>query len=81
MEKINKNGVMPLLITFTPTMPIEEEVELHNIIYDETSQIVYDMRIVGTKCLRTHTTKKTRGRSYSLVTDRKNEIDDQKSVK
>lgn len=72
-------NAMPLLMNFTTATPIEEEVELHNIIYDELSQTVYDMRTVGTKCLKSHTTKKP-GTSR-VTTDRKNEIDDTKSVK
>ena len=74
-------NAMPLLMNFTTATPIEEEVELHNIIYDELSQTVYDMRTVGTKCLKSHTTKKPGTSSCRVTTDRKNEIDDYKFVK
>lgn len=79
MKMQNVTKTMPLLMNFTMATPIEEEVELHNIVYDELSQTVYDMRTVGTKCLKSHTTKKA-GTSR-VTTDRKNEIDDTKSVK
>lgn len=74
----NTTMAMPLLMSFTPATRIEEEVEMHNIIYDEKSQMVYDFRTVGTKSLKTHCTKKTRCTSGA---DKKNEIDDKKNVK
>jgi len=78
------NGqVMPLLMNFTPATPIEEDNEMYNVVYDEKNQIVYDMRIIGTKSLKSHTTeKKTRqGTPIHVGGDKANEIDDSKSVK
>lgn len=75
---IRNNGqIMPLLMNFTPATPIEEETEMYNVIYDEKNQIVYDMRMIGTRSLRVSVTHKN-GQS---PTDRKNEIDDSKNVK
>lgn len=70
------NNVMPLLMNFTTPTPIQEYTpEVFN--YDEENQISYEMRIVGTRSLRHSSTHKKNG----TVTDRKNEIDDSKSVR
>jgi len=69
---------MPLLMNFTPATPIEEDNEMYNVVYDEKSQIVYNMRVIGTKCLRSHASKVKGGWGPA---DKKNEIDDSKSVK
>lgn len=73
----NSNYAMPLLMNFTPATRIEEETELLNIVYDEQNQIVYDMRVIGTKSLKIKGTKK----GTHTTTDKKNEIDDRKNVK
>ena len=78
------NGTpMPLIMGFTLPEPIQEVENEPSIIYDPISQtVVFDMRTVGTKCLKTTTTSKKRpSGSTSHTTDRKNEIDDSKSVK
>jgi len=67
---------MPLLMGFTQPQSIEEA-ENVSVTYDPVFQIVYDMRTIGTRCLKTSNTKV--GKSGSK-TDRKNEIDDSKSV-
>jgi len=70
------NGIpMPLLMGFSKPEKIQE-VKNEPIMYDPISQIVYDMRVVGTKCLKRSSTKKGSG----TVQDQKNEIDDQKIV-
>lgn len=70
--------VMPLLMGFTPLTPIQNGEINERYIYDDIAQITeYDMRTVGTKSLKQHGTSKN-GRSTA---DRKNEIDDTKSVK
>ena len=67
---------MPLLMGFQFPEKIQEVNYVEPIMYDPVSQIVYyDMRTVGTKCLKTSQTKP----KYN--TDRKNEIDDVKVVK
>lgn len=82
------NGVaMPFIMGCTKPSPIEalEEGD-EKVIYDPMTQsTVVDMRIIGTRSLRCHTTQKkstTKG-SKSMVncSDKKNEIDDSKNVK
>lgn len=72
--------VMPLLMGCTKPEPIEAEPMEEKIIYDPVTQkVVLDMRLLGTKCLKSHTTRKD---SHSGTTsDKKNEIDDSKVVK
>lgn len=78
---LNQNNIMPLLMNFTTPTPIQDYTPgVFN--YDEESQISYEMRIIGTRSLKSHTTrKKTKGKGVSSTTDKKNEIDDSKSVK
>ncbi len=70
----------PLLMRYTPSTPIQEA-EDRPIVYNDQLQITeYDARIVGTRSLKSSvTTKKVNG-LMKTQTDRKNEIDDQKSV-
>lgn len=74
--------IMPLMMNFTKPSPITitEPVKFE---YNETEQISYEMRIVGTRSLRSSLTNKSRGigRTPAHVTDRKNEIDDSKHVR
>ncbi|OUN58186.1 hypothetical protein [Alistipes sp. An66] len=75
--------VMPLLMGCTKPQPIEVLQQEEPIIYDPIMQIIpIEMRIVGTYSLKSFSTKyrNTSGGTGSK-TDRKNEIDDQKSVK
>jgi len=73
------NMPMPLLMNFTVPTRIEEG-EIFSTPYDEVNQIVYNMGIVGTKSLKTSSTRIEAGKS-AAKTDKKNEIDDQKIVK
>jgi len=74
------NPVMPLLMGFTPKTQIQESELNERFIYDNIMQITkYDMRTVGTKSLRSAMTKS--GNQGGQKTDKKNEIDDQKTVK
>ena len=70
----------PLLMHYTLSTPIQEA-EDAPIIYNDQLQITeYDARIVGTRSLKSSvTTKKVNG-LMKTMTDRKNEIDDQKSA-
>ena len=72
------NSTMPLLMGFTPKTQIQEGGVNERFIYDGMMQITeYDMRTVCTKCLKqSHTTK-----NGKCTTDKKNEIDDSKTVK
>lgn len=74
------NPVMPLLMGFTPKTQIQESELNERFIYDNIMQITeYDMRTVGTKCLKRGATKKPC--SIGVKFDDKNEIDDSKQVK
>ena len=74
--------VMPLLMGCTIPTPIETETTEHRVIYDpKTQKVVMDMRIVGTKSLRTVSTGYITSSGHkSTKSDRQNEIDDTKSV-
>ena len=71
---------MPLLMGYTQPEKIQEIENEEAVVYDHKTQIAvvnpFVMRIVGTKSLKTSSTKKGKG----TVTDKTNEIDDQKSV-
>ena len=71
------SSVMPLLMNYTPATRIEEMDEV-KISYNDLLQITeVEARVIGTKCLRSSSTRKKNG----SFTDRRNEIDDQKTVK
>ena len=75
------NNIMPLLINYTPFSKIEE-IEDPKIIYDEKRQITeYNARTVGTRCLKSELTRKrVPSGGTSTCSDKKNAIDDSKSV-
>ena len=75
-------NIMPLMMNFTTQTPIVNEQQMP-LIYNDMNQMThFDMIIVGTRCLRSSTTrKKNRTGGYNSVTDRKNAIDDSKSVR
>jgi hypothetical protein len=74
----NPGNVMPLLMNYTPSTKIQEETNPYQYTYNDGKQIVaYDMRVLGTKSLKTSNTKK----GNATIADRKNVIDDQKNVK
>jgi len=81
-NKTAAGQVMPLLMGCTMPTPIENENAEHKILYDPLAQkVVMDMRIVGTKSLRTVSTGYTTTTGHrSTKSDRKNEIDDTKNV-
>lgn len=71
--------VMPLLMGCTKPTPIETESTERKIVYDPmTQRVVMDLRVVGTKCLKTGSTQP--GRTANEKTDKKNAIDDSKVV-
>lgn len=75
------NSTMPLLMEFTPKTQIQEGGVNERFIYDSMMQITeFDMRIVGTKSLKSVSTKSKLNKGCT-VPDKKNEIDDQKQVK
>ena len=73
-NQIGNTNITPLLINFTTPSPMQE-VEEPKYNYNDSEQISYEMRTVGTKSLRVRTTGKSMG------VERKNEIDDSKCVK
>jgi hypothetical protein len=78
----NFNGVNPLLLNYTPATKIEEESDSFLPLYDDANQIIYNMRTVGTRCLRSSSTRKKVGKTgQTTALDQKNAIDDSKSVK
>ena len=77
--KTNAGQVMPLLMGCTAPIPIEADAVEHKVIYDPVNQrIVMDMKVVGTKCLKTHITHNPK--THGNTGDQKNEIDDRKNV-
>ena len=78
-NKTKVNGAfMPFLMGCTQPETIREQSELHNPTYNPFTQLsILDLRQVGTYSLKQHSTKSGKG----TVTDRKNEIDDQKTVR
>ena len=74
------NGIiMPLLMGFTNPTQIQVEENFEPIMYDPVSQTVYEMKMVGTKSLKSHRTDVVKGVGKGIM-DKKNEIDDQKYV-
>ncbi|MBR4913070.1 MAG: hypothetical protein IKZ54_09575 [Bacteroidales bacterium] len=72
----DQGNVMPLLMNFTTPSPIQEYTPpIFN--YDDNNQFSYEMRTVGTRSLKMFWTSKG-GKGYQ---DKKNEIDDSKSVR
>ena len=84
-QQSNGSGIpMPLIMTYTPYTRIEEKTEIANVAYDDSKQsVVYNMRTIGTRCLQSSTTRKKKqgAAGHILVVDKKNAIDDSKSVK
>lgn len=78
-QKTAAGEVMPLLMGCTMPTPIEAEEVEHKVIYDPmTQRVVMDLRVVGTKCLKTHITHNPK--THGNTGDQKNEIDDSKNV-
>ena len=69
---------MPLLMDYTQPEKIREAESDEPVVYDQKKQttVVLILRLVGTKSLKQHNTKK----GAATVADKKNEIDDQKNV-
>lgn len=70
-------GIMPLLMGFTTPSPIDVT-EPIKFTYNDAEQINYEMRLVGTRCLRPNATAP---KPHCYTKDKKNEIDDSKSVR
>ena len=74
--------IMPLMMTFTNPTTISDEQQIPFVYNDMDQTTDVNMRVVGTRCLRSSSTrKKNRTGGYNSVTDRKNAIDDSKSVR
>ena len=73
---------MPFIMGCTKPSPIEALEGDEKVIYDPmTQRTILDMRLIGTRSLRCSTTMKKTKTSQKAVSDKKNEIDDSKSVK
>ena len=72
----NSSSIMPLLMNFTTPSPIEIA-EPTKFGYCDDEQVNIEMRIVGTRSLKTHATSRKGAQSP----DKKNEIDDSRSVR
>lgn len=70
------NQVLPLMMNFTRPTPISEY-DIEPLTYNDQTQVSYEMRIVGTRSLK-HSSTHVRG---GYKSDKKNEIDDSKSVR
>ena len=80
-NQFNQGNIMPLLMNFTTPTPIQEADDIQ-FTYNDGQQISYEMRMIGTRCLKTHTTRyQYRPGGYRSTPDRGNEIDDSKNVK
>lgn len=79
-QRFSISTPFPLLMHYTPSTPIQEAEDVKTAYNDNLQITEYDARIVGTRSLKsTVTTKKVNG-LMKTMTDRKNEIDDQKTV-
>ena len=81
-NQINQGNIMPLLMNFTTPTPIQEADDI-KFTYNDGQQISYEMRTIGTKSLKRHTTYMYNklGHKCGGKTDSANEIDDSKSVR
>ena len=77
------NGVaMPFIMGCTKPSTIEAMEGDEKVIYDPMTQsTILDMRTIGTRSLKITSTRKKKGKSFVTPQDKKNEIDDSKSVK
>lgn len=72
--------IMPLMMNFTTPTPILDEQKMPFVYDDEEQAPGFEMRVVGTRCLRHHGTTR-RGGKVVRHTDPKNEVDDSKTVR
>ena len=72
--------IMPLMMNFTTPTPILDEQKMPFVYDDEEQAPGFEMRAVGTRCLRHHGTTR-RGGKVVRHTDPKNEVDDSKTVR
>lgn len=82
-NQFNQGNIMPLLMNFTTPSPIHEADDV-KISYNDGEQVSYEMRTIGTRSLKSHTSKlpsKTSRTAYINKVDKSNEIDDSKTVR
>lgn len=82
-NQFNQGNIMPLLMNFTTPSPIQEADDV-KISYNDREQVSYEMRTIGTRSLKSHTSKlpsKTNRTAYVNKIDKSNEIDDSKTVR
>lgn len=80
-KHFNQGNIMPLLMNFTTPNPIQEADDV-TFSYNDGEQISYEMRTIGTRSLKVHSTryKNSKG-GINSKTDKANEIDDSKTVR
>ena len=73
---------MPLLMNFTTPTPIQEADDI-KFTYNDGQQISYEMRIMGTKSLKSTTThfRNNNGNKCTKADGRSNQMDDTKNVR
>ena len=81
-NQINQGNIMPLLMNFTTPVPVQEADDI-KFTYNDGEQISYEMRVLGTKSLRTTRTQYDRNYAGHPLyrSDRANVMDDSKTVK
>ena len=79
-NQFNQGDVMPLLMNFTTPTPIQEAEDVM-FTYNDGEQISYEMRTIGTRSLKSHSTKWRDSHEGHSKTDKANEIDDSKSMR
>lgn len=74
----NSSPTLPFILAMTEPSVIKEGTEKTHYIYDPIKDIIQiDMRVIGTKSLKSCSTKT----SVGYKSDSKNDLDDSKSVK
>ena len=80
-NQINQGNIMPLLMNFTNSSPIQDGFEMPHMEYNDIEQISYEMRMVCTRCAKMRPKTRKMPGSGGFVQDLKNENDDTKSVR
>lgn len=81
-NRFNQGNIMPLLMNFTTPVPVQEADDI-KFTYNDGEQISYEMRILGTKSLKSTTTqfRNKNGTKCYKSDGRSNQMDDTKNVR
>ena len=55
-NQFNQGNIMPLLMNFTTPSPIQDGFDMPSTNYNDETQISYEMRTIGTRCYKSHST-------------------------